>query len=538
MRRFYLNLYLFFAAVYLLSASGRIGLADSVAMLNVTHSMAHEFSLNSEPCTPNLLAHPNHCVLGVDGRYYAGFGLLPSVLAVPALLTGEWVAGLFHANPSAVARVSVSLFTALLSAVAPVVLAMWILKLGYSSRTALCAAVILALASPFWHFGVKGFYSEPFVTLGLLLTAYLLSASRSSLAVAFAGLAFGAACACRINVVILYPVFLLFLMFQTIVRKWRLLQFVREAMMFTAAFSIFAVLIALSNYSRFASITKTGYHLVYPSTSLLFATPFFHGVFGLLLNGEVGLLVFAPWVIISLLCFPSFLRAHLPEAMSCGTLFLFTLVFFAKYDSWHGGWVAGPRFLTPALPFLILAIVPLLERLLTGSGSSLNPHPVLRPMLISLVLLGFLVQAFGVFFPEERYYALTTTFYERLSAKPWWRGSIPLASVDFLPQMRTTTPEMIRTSLSSDPARLAAEADTEKWAAVRSTTTESQFLSALPNSENFLMPNLLLFKLRLLGIPSIAASIYGLSLSCLAAVGLTGIKRYAFGRTPNLNIIG
>jgi hypothetical protein len=157
-------------------------------------------------------------------------------------------------------------------------------------------------------------------------------------------------------------------------------------------------------------------------------------------------------------------------------------------------------------------------------------------MLISLVLFGFLVQASGVFFPEERYYALTT-FYEKLSDKPWWRGSIPLASVDFLPQMGTTTPEMIRTSLSSDPARLAAEAETGKWAAVSSTTTESQFLSALPNSENFLMPNLLLFKLRLLGIPLIAASIYGLSLSCLAAVGLMGIKCYTFGRTPSLNVV-
>jgi hypothetical protein len=103
--------------------------------------------------------------------------------------------------------------------------------------------------------------------------------------------------------------------------------------------------------------------------------------------------------------------------------------------------------------------------------------------------------------------------------------------------MQTTTSEMIRTSLSSDPARLAAEADTEKWAAVSSTATESQFLRALPNSENFLMPNLLLFKLRLLGIPSFAASIYGLSLSCLAAVGLMGLKRFTFGRIPNLNVV-
>ena len=37
--RFYLSLYLFLAAVYLFTASGRLGLSDGVAMFNVSQSI-------------------------------------------------------------------------------------------------------------------------------------------------------------------------------------------------------------------------------------------------------------------------------------------------------------------------------------------------------------------------------------------------------------------------------------------------------------------------------------------------------------------
>src|ERR1700674_4692496 len=148
MMRFYLSLYLFVVAVYLLSASGRIGLSDSVAMFNVARSVATERSLSSEPCDPQLLGQPNHCVPGVDGRYYAGFGLVPSLLAAPALLCGGRIAALLQVNALAVLRVTVSVFTVLVSPLACVVLAMWITKLGYSHRTAMLGAFILAFASP------------------------------------------------------------------------------------------------------------------------------------------------------------------------------------------------------------------------------------------------------------------------------------------------------------------------------------------------------------------------------------------------------
>ena len=58
--RFYLSLYLFVTAVYLLAASGRIGLSDGFAMFNVAQSVVHERSLSAEPCDPQLPGHPNH----------------------------------------------------------------------------------------------------------------------------------------------------------------------------------------------------------------------------------------------------------------------------------------------------------------------------------------------------------------------------------------------------------------------------------------------------------------------------------------------
>jgi hypothetical protein len=529
MMRFYLSLYLFVAAIYLLSASGRIGLSDGVSMFNVAQSVVNERSLNSEPCDPQQKGQPNHCVPGINGRYYAGFGLVPSFLAVPAVVCGGRIAALVHVDASAVSKVTVSLFTALVAPLACIVLAMWIVKLGYSRRTAMLGGGILAFASPFWHFSVKGFYSEPYTTLALLLAAYLLSSPEFLAATGLSGLAFGVACGCRVNTVILFPVFILCLALQIRARGLTMTQFFREAGLFTASFSLCAALIGFSNYTRFGSPLKTGYHLAYPSASVLFSTPLFHGMSELLFNGEIGLLIFAPWVLVALICFPSFVRAHLPESVLCGAIFLFTFLFFAKYDSWHAGWVAGPRFLTPTLPFFAMAMVPTIEKLqhrgVTDQGPL--PWPAFRALLMILVIAGALIQSLGVVFPEERYYTLMQ-FYGETRAKPWWAGSIPLASIDFLPRVAAANALPARPVESADHDQVTvAREQAQAWAAANTAKTDEDFLRSFPNSENSVLPNLMLSKLKLLGLPSAVAYAYGVCAVFVGLVGLLGLKRYA-----------
>jgi hypothetical protein len=548
MIRFCLSLYLFIAAIYLLSASGRIGLSDGVAMFNVAQSVVTERTLSSEPCDPQLLGQPNHCVPGVDGRHYAGFGLVPSLLAVPAVLCGRWIASVLHVSAMTVSRVSVSVFTALISPFACVVLAMWIAKLGYSRRAAMLGAFILAFASPYWHFGVKGFYSEPYVTLALLLAAYLLSVPRFPLAAGLSGLAFGVACGCRVNVIILFPVFILFLAFHIRAQGLSVAHFLREAGLFAALFSACAFLIGWANYARFGSPLKTGYHLAYPSASALLSTPLFHGTSELLFNGEVGLLIFAPWILVALICFPSFVRAHLPESVLCGTLFLLNFLFFAKYDSWHGGRVAGPRFLTPTLPFLVMAVVPLIERLKRRDATERESRPwaVLRAVMMILVTAAALIQFLGVIFPEDRYYALMGIYvdtnliefyadypqamalYRGPRVRPWWAGSIPLASIDFVPRVDATNAQPARSvDLRDHDRATVARQEAQVRAALSTANTEEDFLRSFPNSENLTLPNLMLFKMKLLGLPASAEYGYCVSLACLGLIGLMGLKRYA-----------
>jgi hypothetical protein len=555
MIRFYLSLYLFTAAVYLLSASGRIGLSDGVAMFNVAKSVVDEGSLSSEPCDPKSPGQPNHCVPGIDGRYYSGFGLVPSLLAGPAVLFGERIAAIVQIKPSGVSTVMVSVFTALVSPLACVVLAMWIVRLGYSRRTAMLGAGILAFASPFWHFGVKGFYSEPYTTLALLIAAYLLSCRELPYAAAFSGLAFGLACGCRINTVILFPAFLLSLALHIRARGLTLAQLLREAGLFTASFSACAFLVGFANYTRFGSPLKTGYHLAYPSASLLFSTPLFRGIYELLFNGEVGLLVFAPWFLVALVCFPSFVRAHLPESVLCGTIFPLTFLFFAKYDSWHAGRVAGPRFLTPVLPFLVMAMVPCIKKLQCQGPLEFSSRTwrALRTVTMVLVIASALTQFLGVLFPEDRYYALMGLYadaqetgfyggspaiiglYKGTRVRPWWVGSITLASIDFLTRVdHTNAPSARPVELVDHDQTTAARQETQMRAAMSAAKTEEDYLRAFPNSENLMLPNLMLFKLKLLGIPPSAAYVFAVSMVFVGVLGLIGLKRYT---TPDQELI-
>ena len=551
----YLSLYLCITGIYLLSGSGRIGLSDGVAMFNVARSVVDERSLSSEPCDPKEPGQPNHCVPGINGRYYSGFGLVPSLLAGPAVLLGERIGARVHINPSGVSRVMVSLFTALVSPLACVVLAMWIVRLGYSRRTAALGAGILAFASPFWHFGVKGFYSEPYTTLALLIAAYLLSCRELPYAAAFSGLAFGVACGCRINTVILFPAFLLSLALHIRARGLTLAQLLREAGLFTASFSACALLIGFANYTRFGSPMKTGYHLVYPSASLLFSTPLFHGIYELLFNGEVGLLVFAPWFLVALACFPSFVRAHLPESVLCGTIFPLTFLFFAKYDSWHAGRVAGPRFLTPVLPFLVMAMVPCIQKLQYEGPLEYGSRTwrTLRTVLMVLVIASALTQFLGVLFPEDRYYALMGLYsdarqvgfyggsptiiglYRGTRVRPWWTGSITLASIDFLRRMdHADGPSARPVELVEHDQTTAARQEAQMRAAMSAAKTEEDYLRAFPNSENLMLPNLMVFKLKLLGLPASAAYAFGLSMVFVGVMGLIGLKRYT---TPDQELI-
>ncbi len=71
----------------------------------------------------------------------------------------------------------------------------------------------------------------------------------------------------------------------------------------------------------------------------------------LLWSGK-GLLVLSPVVVAAVVGLACLRRSHRREVAVCGTLAAVFLVYNAAYYLPFGGWVPGPRFLVPALPFL------------------------------------------------------------------------------------------------------------------------------------------------------------------------------------------
>lgn len=72
-----------------------------------------------------------------------------------------------------------------------------------------------------------------------------------------------------------------------------------------------------------------------------------------------------------------------------------------------------------------------------------------------------------------------------------------------------------------------ARQEAQTSAAMSTAKTEEDFLRSVPNSENLISPNLMLFKLKLLGLPTSAVYGYGVSLVFVGLVGLLGLKRYS-----------
>ncbi|MEA2491872.1 MAG: hypothetical protein QOH21_3664 [Acidobacteriota bacterium] len=91
----------------------------------------------------------------------------------------------------------------------------------------------------------------------------------------------------------------------------------------------------------------------------------------LLADPAYGLLVFAPVLLLALPALVA-MRKNLTHAAwwTLALTPLSILILYAGYPYWHGGWNVGPRYLVPAIPFLVAPLLfrksDLLESLLSG----------------------------------------------------------------------------------------------------------------------------------------------------------------------------
>jgi len=462
------SLYLAIALVYVLTSSGRIGSSDALAMARVSQNLIWHGSISAEPCMP--APDSVQCVPGVDGKhYYAAYGLAPSIVAIPAVALTSLGARITRRDFDLVFGLVLAMYHAFFSATVPLVFALWLCRIGISWHAAFLTAFIYAFASPAWHLA-REFFSEPYFLVGLLGCCYFLCGEPKSIRLVAAGACFGFAVGSRVYGLILLPIILLYAILLWTPKRTTLVTIAKKLSLFNAPIIVIIGLIALSNQIRFGNIFKTGYHLFYPNLASIMSTPLFYGIKSLLVDSEVGILYYVPWILLIPFIWKPFWRGYKNEAILTIGVSLTSLLFFAKYQGWHGGWALGPRMLNAVVPFLALPLAVAIQQ-----GALASRSLVTRAGIV-LVSAAFMIQVILLPFPVGRYFYMQ--YYNARHSMPQPSNGQPvLAAI-------TSYPELLA-GVSSDKS------------------PAHQYLLTFPNSVNLVRANLWPLKLSLLGFPAI-----------------------------------
>jgi len=224
--------------------------------------------------------------------------------------------------------------------------------LGFSWRTGLWLAGLVAIGSPLWHYA-RFDTNESLQCASLIWATYFLLRMRNGTGAAdaaAAGMLLGVAVAAKAQNVIVVPWFILYAAWAAPTPKARVL-----VSMLVPLAAVGAGIGAL-NYSRFGSPINTGYHL----RAAAFQHPFVDSVFVLLFSLGFGLFTFFPALFLLPVAAVRFVPRFPAESALIVAAFAAHFVVDAKVlVYWGCGW--GPRFLVPLVPMLALALLPLAE---------------------------------------------------------------------------------------------------------------------------------------------------------------------------------
>ena len=114
------------------------------------------------------------------------------------------------------------------------------------------------------------------------------------------------------------------------------------------------------NWARFGDPLESGYK--YAPDFFGFGGSPAAGVSGLLFSPGRSVFLYSPILIAALVGLVLLWREHRALAATLVAIIVANLAFYGIYPAWWGGWGWGPRYLVPTMPFLILPLLPLLQR--------------------------------------------------------------------------------------------------------------------------------------------------------------------------------
>ena len=264
------------------------------------------------------------------------------------------------------------LFNSLTTAATAVGILLVVRRLGYGRKLGISAGLIFGLGTLAWPYA-KTCFSDPLAGLCLVTALLFLMrfSTRGSLVdAAIAGAALAIAVATRYANLVLVAPFGLLLIWYAWTRSpsrrqnppaWRDFIHCRHSLWhpvaaFVSPLLITGLLLIWYNVVRYGAPFNTGY---LPQES--FSGIWWQGIVGLLVSPGRGLFLYAPILLIALPAIPAALRRYPAEACLSLAVTAIHILLYGKWFMWHGGYAWGPRFIVPAVPFLVLLMPPALS---------------------------------------------------------------------------------------------------------------------------------------------------------------------------------
>ncbi|MGA2663529.1 MAG: glycosyltransferase family 39 protein [Nitrososphaerales archaeon] len=290
-----------------------------------------------------------------DGNYFSALAPGTAILALPFVGVGFALDG--HFTVFGYAMLASEVFVALANSVA----AYLVYALGrffFTKRTSALLAFVYAFSTISWPFATYFFQSDVSALFDLLAVYFVVRATRDGRLrdAALAGLSIATALTTDYVNAILIPVLAGCFILALRGRGRRTLTGLTTG--FLLASLVGVLLVGLYNQAIFGTPFHTTEQVYLGSSTPLgeFSTPLYVGVYLNLFSPLRGLFVFTVFLVLGVFGFAQMLR-HGRYRREGFLLLACFLGIFLPYSAWYdvvGGAAFGPRFLVPAIPFLII----------------------------------------------------------------------------------------------------------------------------------------------------------------------------------------
>ena len=398
--------FVFTLCVYVLTTGG--SMATDIMTYEVAKNMVERRSV---AMSYNLFGMEAH--RGVDGQYYAPYGIGHALYSVPFYLVGrtvENVVGSQVGRSESLRKAAVATGSVVAAAAS-----VWLVfSFAWAIAGRLAPSVLTALAFGFstmlWPYSKFGFNAPlaTFCVVGGVYGVWVGMRGRRTLMLVCGGIGFGCALLVRHELALVTVPVGFWLLLES---DWDWKRTLKNTLFVAIPVALALLVTAYYNLIRFGNPLDTGY--------LRDATAGFGsmwaGIWGLLISPGGSVFLYSPLLLIGVWSLVEFARRDRRTAFLFGGVVLALFCFYATLAHWDADRSYGPRYLLPVLAFMCVPLV---------QWFSLKPFEWRRRVLIAGLVVSTLVQIPGVLVDFSKVGHTEEIGYRPFELRRWeWQSS-------------------------------------------------------------------------------------------------------------------